>query len=532
MDCSIDYLPYETTGFFAKIVVDYLQQAEALQPFFEHEPTREGVRKSIEARKNFVTDRSLLVQSLNEQYKGIPLAEKVKTNIALLEKDHVFTVTTAHQPNIFTGPLYFIYKILHAVKLAEELGKQFPDNGFVPVYYMGSEDADLDELGYINVGGQKLVWQTPQTGAVGRMKVDKAFLLIIHAIEGQIAVLPYGNELISLFKKCYTEGKSIQQATLELVNELFESFGVVVVVPDSAALKSAFSKTITKELSEGFSHQLVEQTAAALSVNYKVQTAGRPVNLFYLIDDKRERIELEGDLYTVQALNISFTKEAMLTELREHPERFSPNVILRGVFQETILPNIVFIGGGGELAYWLELKNVFKAVNVPFPLLAIRNSFLFVEKDQHERVLKLKLNTTDLFTDTTALINAMVKAHSTNQLVLTAELAEANAFYEKLQALAGAIDHTLTDHVISLKSKSLKKLNDLEKKMLRAEKDKFETTIQQITQIKSALFPGNSLQERHDNFSLLYAKYGNDWIRTIYDSSEGLKQQFGIIYAS
>jgi hypothetical protein len=171
-------------------------------------------------------------------------------------------------------------------------------------------------------------------------------------------------------------------------------------------------------------------------------------------------------------------------------------------------------------------------VNVPFPLLVIRNSFLFVEKDQHERLLKLKLNTTDLFTDTTALINAMVKAHSTNQLVLTAELAEANAFYEKLQVLAGAIDHTLTDHVISLKSKSLKKLNNLEKKMLRAEKDKFEITIQQITQIKSALFPGNSLQERHENFSLLYAKYGNDWIRTIYDSSEGLKQQFGIIYAS
>jgi uncharacterized protein YllA (UPF0747 family) len=142
------------------------------------------------------------------------------------------------------------------------------------------------------------------------MKIDKAFIELIHAIEGQIAVQPNGPKLVELFKQCYTEGKMIQQATLELVNHLFSAYGVIVVIPDNPALKRSFQPVIEKELLEGFSHKIVEQTAAALSVNYKVQASGRPINLFYLKDDKRERIELGPDQqYLIQSLKLSFTKE-------------------------------------------------------------------------------------------------------------------------------------------------------------------------------------------------------------------------------
>ena len=466
---------------------------------------------------------------MKEQYAGIRVSEKVKQHIELLADENTFTVTTAHQPNIFTGPLYFIYKIIHTIKLAEELNTQLPEQKCIPVYYMGSEDADLDELGYINIGGKKLVWQTKQTGAVGRMKVDKGLIKLIHEIYGQAGVLPFGNELTDLFKQCYTEGKTIQQATLELVNILFGEYGLIIVIPDNAKLKTAFSPVIEKELTERFSHRIVAETISKLGENYKVQAGGRDINLFYLLDDKRERIELEGTRYEVRALGLVFSKEEILNELKQHPERFSANVILRGAFQETVLPNIAFIGGGGELAYWLELKNVFQAVNIPYPVLLLRNSFLLLKKEEAVKWERLGFTSENLFTDTLVLLNALVTRETEHQLTLSAEIQQAHELYVSLKKISNQVDPSLQEHVAALETRAIKKLKGLEKKLLRAERLKYDTQQKQISKLKEALFPGNSLQERVDNFSLYYAKDGKNWLQLIHQASRGLEAGFGII---
>ncbi len=528
MSQAVNYLPYASTGYFSKIVTDYLSQSPQLRPFYQHPPTIAGIRQSLEARKAFATPRKLLVEVLNEQYEGLVLPKKVKRNIEALANDNTFTVTTAHQPNIFTGPLYFIYKILHAVKLAEELSAEWPGYTFVPVYYMGSEDADLDELGYVNVGGQKLIWETRQTGAVGRMKVDKGLIKLIHAINGQAGVLPYGKELHELFTQAYAEGKTIQQATLELVNTLFGDYGLVVLIPDNARLKKAFQPVVEKELLEGFSHTIVADTIAQLGQHYKVQAGGREINLFYLLDNKRERIELEGERYEVKASALTFTQTEILQELKQYPERFSANVILRGAFQETVLPNIAFIGGGGELAYWLELKQVFAAVQIPYPVLVLRNSFLFMNKEQALRVEKLGFTYADLFKEEFTLVNTLVKRESENQLDLAKETEDAHAFYSGLKKITDAVDVTLTDHVAALEVQAVKRIKELEKKVLRAERTRYEIQQKQIAAIKQELFPGKSLQERVDNFSLHYAREGKGWIQTVYKLSFGLAPGFGV----
>ncbi|MBA4198748.1 MAG: bacillithiol biosynthesis cysteine-adding enzyme BshC [Chitinophaga sp.] len=529
METNCQYIPYQNTGFFLKTVIDYLNQSQELQAFYNYPVSLQGIQQSINARQNFTTNRQLLVDVLKEQHKGLSLSPSQQKNIELLLSNDTFTVTTAHQPNIFTGPLYFIYKILHAAKLADELKQQLPQYNFVPVYYMGSEDADLDELGFINLNGEKLVWQTKQTGAVGRMKVDKAFIKLIDVIHGQIGVEKYGDVLTDLFKQCYTEGKTIQQATLELVNYLFADFGVLIVVPDNKILKQSFESVIQKELTEQFSHKAVEATIAELSKHYKVQAGGRDLNLFYLIDDKRERIEIRNSKFEIRNLNLEWSHEEILDELQNHPERFSTNVILRGVFQETILPNIAFIGGGGELAYWLELKKVFEAVHVPYPMLILRNSFLILSKNQKEKIAKLGFTVEGFFKNENDLLNALVKKESSNQLCLDKEINQAKDFYHYLKNIAGAVDVTLQQHTEALQAKALKQLTNLEKKMLRAEKRKFDTQQQQLHQLKQSLFPNNSLQERTDNFSLFYAKNGNDLLHAIYQASKGLQQEFGVV---
>jgi bacillithiol synthase len=522
-------LSYDSTGYFSKIVSDYLSGAETLKPFYQHLPNLDGIKHAITGRQQFATPRTLLVEQLKEQYTGLELSTKTSKHIEALLADNTFTITTAHQPNIFTGPLYFIYKILHAVKLAEYLSAEMPEYNFVPVYYMGSEDADLDEIGSLNVGGAALKWNTKQTGAVGRMKVDKAFIALIQSIEGQIGVLNHGPELTQLFKQCYQEGRTIQLATLELVNHLFADFGVVVLIPDNTGLKKAYHAVVKKELVEGFSQKAVSITAKALEEHYKVQAGGRDINLFYLIENRRERIEMQGDVYEVKALDLKFTQEQILMELENHPERFSANVILRGGFQETILPNIAFIGGGGELAYWLELKSVFETVGIPYPVLILRNSFLQVSRRQFQQMQQLDISVEALFLNSFDLLNQYVKKQTQKQLQIETEMSAIWAVYEQLKLVVNKVDGTLETHVAALQTKSAKRLKALEKKLLRAERLQHDTAARQIESLKTGLFPNNSLQERVYNFSTDFSKYGQSWMQTIYQASSALDMKFVLI---
>ena len=522
-------LDYNSTDYFSNIVADYLSRSNTLRPFYEHLPDLDGIKNAIEARQHFETPRQLLVEVLNEQYKGLQLSAKLEQHIQALADVKCFTITTAHQPNIFTGPLYFIYKILHAVKLAEELALALPQFKFVPVYYMGSEDADLDEIGSLQLEGQPLIWNTKQTGAVGRMKVDKDFIRLINAIEGQIGVLTNGLSLSNIFKEVYTIGKTIQQASLELVNILFAEYGVVVLIPDNAKLKSAYRSVVQKELTQQFSHSIVADTIQALKSNYKVQAAGREINLFYLLNDKRERIELIGENYIVQSLNLTFTQSEILVELEKYPDRFSANVILRGGFQETVLPNIAFIGGGGELAYWLELKEVFHALQIPYPVLVLRNSFLMITQAQKSKMNHLGIGYADLFKVPLTLLNEYVKRHGTDAMHIEHELMAIKTLYQQLTIKATQVDASLQNHVISLEVKAEKRLKELEKKLLRAERLKFETVERQINQLKNSLFPKSSLQERVENFAGPYARFGSKWMDKIYAASTGLNMQFVLI---
>ena len=532
MDCTSTNTAYKETGFYSKIILDYLQGEPKLESFYSHAVSIAGVKAAIEDRKSYATDRKLLVDTLKKHYAVANPTGLQQLNIKQLSKPNTFTVTTAHQPNIFTGHLYFIYKILHTIKLCAKLKAEMPENNFAPVFFMGSEDADLDELGHVYINRQKHVWETKQTGAVGRMKVDKALIKILDTIAGEITVLPYGKEIIDTMKVCYTEGSTIEQGTFKLINTLFGEYGLLVFLPDNPDYKKTFIPVVEKELKEQFSNAIVEDTVSKFPKEYKVQAGGRELNMFYLKDDIRERIVKENSKFKIQNSKLEFDESEIVNEWEQHAERFSPNVILRPVFQEMLLPNIAFIGGGGELAYWLELKNVFAAVNVPFPVLVLRNSFLLVEQMQVEKINKLGFAVADFFKTEQELMNVLVKKETVVQLSLNVEKKEIHEFYSKLKVTSGAVDSMLLRHTESLEKQALKKIDALEKKMLRAEKKKFEAQQRQLQKLKSQLFPHNNLQERIENFMPLYAKYGSELIKQLYENSLEIEQEFVILEIS
>jgi len=530
MDFIATRIPYRQTGYFSKTVVDYIDQDASLKEFFNYPPTIQGIKKAIEDRKQFKYNRDVLVQELKKQYASVSVSDKTKKNIEALASANTFTFTTAHQNNIFTGPLYFIYKILHTIKMAEYCKTNLPDYNFVPVFYIGSEDADLDELNHVYIDGQKLVWNAKQTGDVGRMKVDKELLWLIGLMEGQLSVLPFGNEIVKLMRECYKEGDTIESSTFKIVNALFGEYGLVVLLPDNAELKRQMTPIFKDDLLNQSASGIVEKTAERLSnAGYKVQANPREINLFYLKNDSRERIEMVKDVWKVVNTKEKFSENELLNELNEHPDRFSPNVILRGLYQESILPNLAFIGGGGETAYWLQLKELFNDYNIPFPMLVLRNSFLIVEKKWQERIAKLGFTIEDFFLPAEELLNRTVMNESKNEVKLNGSLSALEQLYESFKKQASAVDSSLEKHVEALKLRTVQRLQELEKKMLRAEKRKFADQQRQINTIKEHLFPGNGLQERYDNFSYYYAKWGRDFICLLYKQSLNLEQEFVIL---
>ena len=275
---------------------------------------------------------------------------------------------------------------------------------------------------------------------------------------------------------------------------------------------------------------IVERSVAKLEqAGYKAQANPREINLFYLKDDRRDRVANLSTKYSVLSTKIEFTKEELLKELQTHPERFSPNVILRGLYQETILPNIAFIGGAGETAYWLQLKDLSDQYKIPFPVLVLRNSFLVVEKKWQEKISKLGFDIEDLFLPEQELMNKLVAKESKHSTKLNGSLDKLEQLYEAFKKQAAAVDSTLEKHVDALKLKTVDKLLELEKKMLRAERRKFSDQQRQIHTIKEHLFPAGGLQERYDNLCYYYARWGNSFIQKLYEHSLGLEQEFVLI---
>lgn len=531
MKFNATQIPYQATGLFSQLVRDYVDAKGTAHEFVAYAPSFEGVQKAIAARKGFKINRSLLVEVLNAQYAPLDSIAAVNQNLALLSQENTFVITTAHQPNIFTGPLYFFYKIIHAIQMAVDLKKQFPENNYVPVYYMGSEDADINEVGSFNLGGDPLQWQTKQTGAIGRMKVDDALLGLLKNIEGYWSVKSEGKEAMEVLHKSYQKGATINEATLNLVHHYFGQYGLVVIQPDDAKLKSCFVSVMEKELTTQFSHAALQPTLSKLRSQYHVQTEGRALNLFYLKDHIRARIELNNGVYTIVDTELTFNKEEIIAELHAHPERFSPNVILRGLYQETILPGIVFIGGGGELAYWMELKEVFNAAGVHYPVLQLRNSFLFIKEKIAKQWSALGFTLSDLFTPTNILEVAYTKANAKHNLSLQSSIQQMEQLYASIKEQAIQIDATLGDHTMNLSVQSIKKLGDLEKKILKAEKKKQAIALERIQHIKAELFPSNSLQERVDNFSEWVGDYGWAWVEAVLQHSNTMEKSFTILTA-
>lgn len=526
----VDCINPNQSGHFSKLILDYLNQKDDLKPLYNRFPTLENFADQIKEKKeNFsLQDRDLLVKAVEKQYNDKKyISEQTKQNIKKLKQENCFTITTGHQLNLFSGPVYYLYKIISVINLVEQLKNKYPEYNFVPVFWMATEDHDFEEINHFKFRNKKIVFSSNEKGPVGRFLTD-GLERVYQTIEKEFGSSTKAMYLKSLFRKAYLEHKTLAEATFFLTNEIFKEFGILIVNGDCSILKSNFKDQVKMELFNEVLFKNINEISS-LFKEYHLQVNPREINLFYIENGIRERILQENDFYKINNTNLSFSNSEILELINKNPEKFSPNAIFRPIYQETVLPNLAYIGGGGELAYWLELKTSFKAFNKTLPILVHRDAVLLVSKKLDKKIKSLNLTYSELFLNTKDLYTKKTFEFSDKTLNFNSLKNQLIKQFLELETIAENTDISFKNALQAQKTKQLQGLEKLEKRLVKAEGKLLKNKIERILKIQEELFENQGLQERKQNFSEFYIDSEENLINVLKQELNPLQSGFKVI---
>ncbi len=508
---SIDF---KETGLLNNLITDYVNQSETAKPFYQYEPSLNTFEEVIAQRRKFPFHRATLVNSLHHQYEEVAtVLQTVKDNINSLLDENTFTVTTGHQLCIFSGPLYMLYKIISTINLAKALKEKYPSNNFVPIYWMASEDHDFAEINHIHLFNKKLEWKADAKGAAGELSTEN-FAEVLKSLKEIIGESENANKLLHLFEQSYLFNANLSDAMRAFINELFGKYGIVIVDANNHDLKKLFIPIMEEELLKHSSFAMVNDTSAELErLKYKPQVNPRNINLFFLEEGVRERIVQNPDgNFEVVNSDLSFNKDFMINLLHTQPERFSPNVVLRPVYQEVVLPNLAYVGGPGELSYWMQYKSLFEHHQVHYPLLKLRSMVLILDANSYKKMHGFGLIFSDLFKSYDDLVKKFIAQNIETKTDFLKELEDLKNVFDSIEQKVTIIDQTLASSIKAEQQKALNSIDTIDKKVSAAIKRKHETALSQIKSITEKVFPDKVFQERYQNFIPYYLKYGDGFI--------------------
>ncbi len=501
------------------IIKDYLS-GRLPASLFGQMPNDNGMLNQAKVKASHFAHREVLVQSLHRQYKNcnelLAPKDKVLANIDALLQPNVLTLTTGHQACLGAGPLYSIYKIISTIVTAKTLSERDSAHKYVPIFWMATEDHDWEEANHFFVDGKKWTFDVPVDGCVGHVSTQG----MNDWLDVFASQLPSGEvteRIMRHLRNAYTRHDNWADATRQWAHDLFAEYGLVVIDGDDRALKELFVPVMERELfGEGFSSPLKTASDLLSQAGYGEQAHPADVNLFFLGEGGRQYPVRTNEGFKTEQR--TWTKSEFRDHLENKPHHFSPNVILRPLYQETILPNVAYFGGPGELAYWFQLKGVFNAVNVPFPVLALRHGFALMDNKSIRRYESL--NADLLFLPPNDWKSEWVRTHSPLRLSLEDEKKTIEHLFDNLETTASQTDGSMRGAVNAQRAKQLKGMEKLEKKLLRAEKRHHKESMAHIEKLMQLLNPSGIPQERHDALWMWWMNSGENPIPKIVASAE------------
>lgn len=504
---SINELP-----FFSKLVKDYLSEKENTPSLYQFPPNIEGLKKALSSKEKSFSNRELLSKTIDLNYLNAENLSNLEIdNIALL-KTNGYAIATAHQPNLFLGPLYTLTKAISTISLANKMNRELGEKKIVPIFVIGSEDHDKEELLHTYLFGKKYEWITHQKGSIGSMKVDDSFISLLNEWVESFGNMPYADELRTIYQSSYQLDNTMAKSFGNILKKLLGKHGLIVLDLHQKEIKTAMMSVFERELTENFAQSTIKTHLEFLRNAYSIQAEPREINLFEYKNGERIRID-KIDAETIERLHV-------------HPENFSPNVILRPLMQQTVLPSIANIGGGAEVAYWLQLKPIFDAENIDFPVIILRDLFSPLDAKSYDKWVLNKLSISDFFISIDELKKKIVLMESSLENDFKEIEQSLVSNFNQLESKLVNIDKSLIGTYQGELIKLQKSVEFLFGKAMRAEKKKAEDLINSIEKIKNKVVENNYLLERKENFSSYYLKYGSQWIENMIVKSDPLKAEW------
>jgi bacillithiol biosynthesis cysteine-adding enzyme BshC len=513
------------------LVADYFENFEKVADFFNGDFRDPEL---FEERTDEVKSRDLplgpLVPILKEQNQRFGCGFQTLENIDLLLERRACAVVTGQQAGLFSGPLFTIYKALTAIKLAARLSRTC-EGCFVPILWVASDDHDFREVNHIKIlnksnqvseisyNAHPLEARVP----VSAIQLSSEITDLVQQLQDETHPSEFKEAVLKLLSEAYEPKRVFSEAFARWLTHLFKAFGLVVIDASDPRIKALGAHIFEKEISEKSpsTERALESSEQLIQKNYhtQVQTHRGLLNLFF-VEKERLAVETKNGTFVVKGSNKSFQANELLHVLEKNPQYFSPNVLLRPIFQDALLPTIAYVAGTSEIAYYAQMKGIYEHFGLPMPIIYPRKSLTLLEKKIEKVLDNYHLSVQDFWGDVEMLINNIAKAQLPESI--DDKIAKASACIDKdLQSLEDEVtsfDATLKDSVEVVKGKINHQIDILEKKILQAYKKRNEIVRNQIHKAKNNLYPNNHLQERELNVVPFLFKYGFGFIERLYEA--------------
>lgn len=519
-------IPRKELGLFSEQDLDFVYHQEKLKDFIGLPFSIENFQSQIDCKQKLYTNqaRFKLAKVLEEKYNRVQNNDRALEQIMHLKDSNTYTVTTGHQLCVLGGPMYFFLKIIHVIKLSERLNKHYPNQHFIPVFWMASEDHDYAEIDHLNLFNKTFQWNHEQKGPVGRFTTKN-----LSSLFEEISVL-YKDDQLQELQHIFDsfQGKTYGEAFMNWLHGLFSEKGLLIIDGDQNKLKQSFTPLMEKELSHEFSNQQIQGVNQKLTEQKrKIQLHSREINLFYINGNERTRIVKKGNDYVIGSRKMNL--QDTIKHLKDYPENFSPNAALRPLYQEHLLPNLCYVGGMAEMHYWSQLKGVFIQSNIPFPLIQMRSNLLWIKETWSKKMKKAKLTENDLFRD----IDTLKKSFVDKEDLYPIQQEKLNS---GLSEIKSSLRSSITNHrelnqwMGSELKKIEKSIDQIKNRINREKKKSFDIELSRVEKIKEALFPNGALQERYVNPLELSNNIGYiDFLEQLFSVIDPVNERFTVV---
>jgi bacillithiol biosynthesis cysteine-adding enzyme BshC len=515
------YIPTKRLPHFSRLADDYIHDYGNVREFFDGD-FRDAAAYDRQTERTLARrlPREELAAVLREQNKTYGCGPQTLGNIELLERERACAVVTGQQAGLFSGPLYTIYKALTAIKLAERLSRNGPGK-CVPVFWLASDDHDLAEIDHIALLDKDNRPQEIRCGMPsGEPKIPASALVLppeiadcLRRLADLTPVSEFKADIMAALSEAYRPGRGWVEAFARWMTRLFRSYGLIFIDASDPRLKELGGDVFCREIAE--------ESAAnppALAASQRLRDAGYEaqvhlhegvLNIFYA-ERERRSLRWDGRAFEIKDPRETRSKADLLALAKEKPFLFSPNVLLRPVYQDTLLPTVAYVGGPGEIAYFAQMKGVYEKFGLPMPVIYPRKSLTVVESKIGRVLAKYHLDVPDLWGGAEGIIRSLGEGGVPEPLGRALSLAASHVeqdFGPIIRDVA-AFEPTLKESAQQSRGKMVQQLRFLEKKMVQAAKKQNDIAVGQIRKAGDHLYPNGRLQERALNIVPFLFKYG------------------------